>query len=35
VGRALIANPDWVTKVQAGKFDELVTYNQEMLAQLV
>jgi 2,4-dienoyl-CoA reductase-like NADH-dependent reductase (Old Yellow Enzyme family) len=35
VGRALIANPDWVTKVRAGKFDELVTYNQEMLSQLI
>ena len=35
VGRALIANPDWVTKVRTGKFDKLVTYNQEMLSQLI
>jgi 2,4-dienoyl-CoA reductase-like NADH-dependent reductase (Old Yellow Enzyme family) len=35
VGRALIANPDWANKVKAGKMDELVTYDKEMLNTLV
>ncbi len=35
VGRALIANPDWANKVKAGKMDDLVTYDKEMLNTLV
>jgi 2,4-dienoyl-CoA reductase-like NADH-dependent reductase (Old Yellow Enzyme family) len=35
VGRALIANPDWANKVRDGKMDELVTFNKEMLGELV
>jgi 2,4-dienoyl-CoA reductase-like NADH-dependent reductase (Old Yellow Enzyme family) len=35
VGRALIANSDWANKVRDGKMDELVTFNKEMLGELV
>lgn len=35
VGRALIANPDWVVKVREGRMDELVGYKTEQLAELV
>jgi len=35
VGRALIANPDWANKVRDGKMDELVTFNKEMLGELI
>ena len=34
VGRALIANPDWVNKARAGAFDQLEAYNPEKLATL-
>ncbi len=34
VGRALIANPDWASKVEAGKIDELVPYEAGMLTNL-
>jgi 2,4-dienoyl-CoA reductase-like NADH-dependent reductase (Old Yellow Enzyme family) len=35
VGRALIANPDWVKLVAAGQMDALKTYDRAILAQLV
>lgn len=35
VGRALIANPDWVQLVQSGNADKLKTYNRSILAELV
>ncbi|MDO8908483.1 MAG: NADH:flavin oxidoreductase [Pseudohongiella sp.] len=35
VGRALIANPDWVKLIQSGKTDALKTYNKSILAELV
>lgn len=35
VGRALISNPDWVNKVQAGEFDSLKAFDKEQLAELV
>jgi len=35
VGRALIANPDWVKIVQAGEIDQLKTYDKSILAELV
>lgn len=35
VGRALIANPDWPNKVRDGRMDELVTYDKEMLNELI
>lgn len=35
VGRALIANPAWPELVRTGRMDELVTYDREMLNQLV
>lgn len=35
VGRALIANPDWVKLVQAGTTDALRTYDKSILAELV
>jgi len=34
VGRALIANPDWVKKAQNGAFDQLQAYSAENLATL-
>lgn len=34
VGRALIANPDWVNQVSNGKFDTLTAYNKDMLKTL-
>ncbi len=34
VGRALIANPDWANKVQAGEMDSLNNYTKEMLGSL-
>ncbi len=34
VGRALIANPDWVKQVQAGKFAELKPYDKAILDEL-
>ena len=34
VGRALIANPDWANKVQAGGVDALHPYEKEMLLKL-
>lgn len=34
IGRALIANPDWVQKVQAGRVSELKGFSQEMLVKL-
>jgi len=34
VGRALIANPDWVNKVRHQKLDELTPFNKSMLAKL-
>ncbi|WP_372760476.1 NADH:flavin oxidoreductase [Litorivivens sp.] len=35
VGRALIANPDWATKIEAGSAEQLAPYTKEMLAELV
>ena len=35
VGRALIVDPDWALKVQAGKFDDLTDYTPQALATLV
>lgn len=35
VGRALIANPDWANKVQAGGFDDLAAYDKNQLTKLV
>lgn len=35
VGRALIVDPDWPAKVQAGRFDELTDYTTQSLATLV
>ena len=35
VGRALIANPDWVVKVREGRLDELDGYATEQLGELV
>jgi 2,4-dienoyl-CoA reductase-like NADH-dependent reductase (Old Yellow Enzyme family) len=34
VGRALIANPDWVNKARTGAFDQLETYSPEKLSTL-
>lgn len=34
VGRALIANPDWVQKVRGNAYDELVGFDKSMLMQL-
>ena len=34
VGRALIANPDWVKKVEAEQHDAILPYTKDMLAQL-
>ena len=35
VGRGLIANPDWVAKVRAGRWRELHPYTPELLTELV
>ena len=35
VGRALITNPDWVNKVQAGAFDEIKGFTRADVAELV
>lgn len=35
IGRALIANPDWVHKVQAGRVSELKPFSKDMLDALV
>ena len=34
VGRALIANPDWVNKVRDEQYNELTPFNKSMLAKL-
>lgn len=34
VGRALIANPDWVSLVRAGRWEELRPYHKDLLATL-
>lgn len=34
IGRALVANPDWVNKVQMDKFSELLDFNKSMLSGL-
>lgn len=34
VGRALIANPDWVSKVRAGSWQELSAFDKEILGEL-
>jgi 2,4-dienoyl-CoA reductase-like NADH-dependent reductase (Old Yellow Enzyme family) len=34
LGRALIANPDWVQRVQAGRIDALRTFTKDMLDTL-
>lgn len=34
VGRAMIANPDWVEKVRTGRLDELATFSRDMLETL-
>ncbi|MDB5718548.1 MAG: 12-oxophytodienoate reductase [Sphingomonas bacterium] len=31
VGRALIADPDWVNKIRDGRFDDIVPFRQDML----
>ncbi len=35
IGRALIANPDWVSKVMAGKQNKLHDYDKDMLKSLI
>ncbi|NMP30376.1 NADH:flavin oxidoreductase [Thalassotalea sp. M1531] len=35
IGRALIANPDWVNKVKEGAIDSLKAFDKKQLAQLV
>ena len=35
VGRALIANPDWVKLVEAGRIDKLQPFRKEQLGQLI
>lgn len=35
IGRALISNPDWVTKIQEGRIEELSTFTKEDLKTLV
>lgn len=35
VGRALIANPNWVPLVRSGDWEKLVPYDQSMLAELI
>ena len=35
VGRAMVANPDWVAKVRAGRWQELAPFRRELLATLV
>ncbi len=35
VGRAMLANPDWTTKVRAGRWNELLPFRRETLATLV
>lgn len=35
VGRAMVANPDWVIKVRAGRWQELAPFRREALATLV
>jgi 2,4-dienoyl-CoA reductase-like NADH-dependent reductase (Old Yellow Enzyme family) len=35
VGRALIADPAWATKVQEGRWDELKAFDTEALAELI
>ena len=34
IGRALLSNPDWVRKVQAGHFDQLEPFSPKVLASL-
>lgn len=34
VGRALLANPDWAAKVQAGAYDQLIPFSKENLRRL-
>jgi 2,4-dienoyl-CoA reductase-like NADH-dependent reductase (Old Yellow Enzyme family) len=34
VGRALIANPDWVRKIESSRFEEIRPFKKEMLSQL-
>ncbi|MES3008300.1 MAG: NADH:flavin oxidoreductase [Pseudomonadota bacterium] len=35
IGRALLANPDWVQQVQAGRFDQLKAFEKSVLENLV
>lgn len=35
VGRALIVNPDWVRKVESGRFAELSPFHRDALATLM
>jgi 2,4-dienoyl-CoA reductase-like NADH-dependent reductase (Old Yellow Enzyme family) len=35
VGRALIVDPDWAAKVQAGRLDELNPFETQVLASFV
>ncbi|MCG8612152.1 MAG: NADH:flavin oxidoreductase [Pseudomonadales bacterium] len=35
VGRALIANPDWVNKIKADQSQDLIAYESDMLKQLI
>lgn len=35
IGRALLANPDWVQRVQAGHFDQLRAFDKSVLENLI
>lgn len=35
VGRALLANPDWVQLIRAGEMDKIKTFSKDMLTELV
>jgi len=35
VGRALLADPDWVIKMREGRLNEISPYNEQVLAQLI
>jgi 2,4-dienoyl-CoA reductase-like NADH-dependent reductase (Old Yellow Enzyme family) len=35
VGRALLADPDWVIKMREGRLNEISPYNEQVLAELI
>ena len=35
VGRALLADPDWVIKMREGRLKEISPYSEQVLAQLI